>query len=49
MTKQEIQQQALSNAVSNQSLMNYVPIIEGFASRGIPESEIKPRENVFVP
>jgi hypothetical protein len=28
--------------------MNYAAIFEGFASRGIPEDEIKPRENVFT-
>ena len=48
MTKQEQNAQALSNAVSNHSIMNYVPIFQGFAARGIPESEIKPRENVFT-
>lgn len=29
-------------------MSNYVPIFQGFMSRGIPESEIKPRENVFT-
>lgn len=48
MTKQEMAAQALSNAVSNQSTMNYVPIFQGFSAKGIPESEIKPRENVFT-
>ena len=28
--------------------MNYVAILEGFAARGIPMDEIKPRENVFT-
>ena len=48
MTKQEIAQQALTNAVTNQSLMNYATIFNEFMSRGIPESDIRPRENVFT-
>lgn len=48
MRKQAIEQEALSNAVSRQSVMNYAGIFEGFMSRGIPENEIRPRENVFT-
>lgn len=48
MDKQELQQEALSRAVSGQSLANYAPIFQAFIARGIPESEIKPRENVFT-
>ena len=48
MTKNEIQQEALSRAVSGQSWGNYTAIYQGFMARGIPESEIKPRENVFT-
>src|SRR5262249_34963245 len=44
----EIQQQALSNAVNNQSVMNYAGIFQGFMQKGIPENQIKPRENVFT-
>ena len=40
--------ESLANAVNGQSLMNYGPIFEGFMAMGIPESEIKPRENVFT-
>lgn len=48
MDKHEIQQQALAKAVSGQSLSNYPAIIAGFIEKGIPEGEIKPRENVFT-
>ena len=48
MNKQEIQQQALSNAVNNQSAANYNDIFNGFIDMGIPESDIKPRENIFT-
>lgn len=43
-----IQQEALSRAVSGQSVVNYRDIFEGFMARGIPEQDIKPRENVFT-
>lgn len=43
----EMQKQALTRAVTGQSLMNYTAIIEGFLAKGIPEPEILPRENVF--
>lgn len=48
MTKHEIEQEALHNAVYNQTMTNYPAIYSGFAEKGIPESEIKPRENVFT-
>jgi len=41
-------QEALTRAVSGQSLSNFPAIFQGFAAKGIPESEIKPRENVFT-
>src|ERR1700683_4341918 len=41
-------QEALTRAVSCQSLSNFPAIFQGFAAKGIPESEIKPRENVFT-
>src|ERR1700691_5587770 len=41
-------QEALTRAVSGQSLTNCPAIFQGFAAKGIPESEIKPRENVFT-
>lgn len=48
MKRDEMEQQALAKAVSGQSLSNYPAIIAGFLEKGIPESEIKPRENVFT-
>jgi hypothetical protein len=41
-------QDALNRAVSSHSLSNFPAIFRGFAAKGIPESEIKPRENVFT-
>ena len=47
-SREEIQQEALTRAASGQSLSNWPAILEGFTAKGIPESEIKPRENVFA-
>ena len=44
----EVSQQSLTRAVSGQSVMNYSSIFEGFAARGIPMDDIRPRENVFT-
>ena len=41
-------QEALSRAVTGQSFSNFPAIFQGFATKGISESEIKPRENVFT-
>jgi antirestriction protein ArdC len=43
-----MQQEALTRAASGQSLANWPAIIAGFTAKGIPESEILPRENVFT-
>jgi len=40
--------ESLKRAVSGQSFSNFPAIFQGFSARGIPESEIKPRENVFT-
>lgn len=40
--------EALSRAVNGLSLGNYPAIFGGFMAKGIPEAEIKPRENVFT-
>ena len=48
MLNAEIQTEALSRAQSGQSFTNYPAIIRGFVDRGIPESDITPRENVFT-
>lgn len=47
-TKQEIQQEALNRAVAGQSLGNWPAIIAGFTAKGIAETDIRPRENVFT-
>jgi antirestriction protein ArdC len=41
-------QEALTRAVTGQSFSNFLAIFQGFAAKGIPESEVKPRENVFT-
>jgi hypothetical protein len=41
-------EEALTRAVSGQSFTNFPAIFQGFAAKGIPEAEIKPRENVFT-
>jgi hypothetical protein len=42
------QSQALHNAVTGQSFMNYEDIFKGFEAMGIASEQIKPRENVFT-
>ena len=44
----EQQKQALTKAVTGQSLANYAAIYEGFEAMGIATDDIKPRENVFT-
>ena len=44
----ERQAEALSRALTGQSWSNFPAIIQGFKSRGIPEEQILPRENVFT-
>lgn len=48
MTKQETARLALARATQEQSVSNYPAIFAGFTAKGIPESDIKPRENVFT-
>jgi len=47
-TKEQIQQEALGRAIGGQSMTNFVAIFHGFIAKGIPEDQIKPRENVFT-
>jgi hypothetical protein len=47
MTKTEMQAEALNRARNGMSWSNYPAIIAGFVAKGIPEQEIKPRENVL--
>jgi hypothetical protein len=46
--RQQLQQESLSRATQGQALTNWPAIFEGFMAKGIPEHEIKPRENVFT-
>lgn len=48
MKSAELAHQALVNAVSHESTMNYEAIIEGMLEKGIEIADIKPRENVFT-
>ncbi len=46
--REQMQQEALSRAVSGQALTNWPAILAGFTAMGIPEGKIRPRENVFT-
>jgi antirestriction factor ArdC-like protein len=46
--REQMQQEALSRAVGGQSFANWSAIVAGFTAKGIPEEDIKPRENVFT-
>jgi N-terminal domain of anti-restriction factor ArdC len=46
--REQIQHEALSRAASGQSFANWPAILAGFTAKGIPESDIRPRENVFT-
>lgn len=48
MATSEQQLEALFRAETNESALNYPAIFEGFAEKGIAESDIKPRVNVFT-
>ena len=43
-----IASEALARARGNQATSNYSAIYSGFAAKGIPESDILPRENVLT-
>ena len=45
---EQMQQEALSRAASGQSLTNWPAILAGFVAKGIPEADIRPRENIFT-
>jgi hypothetical protein len=47
-TREQIQQEALSRAIGSQALTNWPAIFAGLTAKGIPEVDIKPRENVFT-
>jgi antirestriction protein ArdC len=44
----EVRQEPLTRAISGQTMSNYPAIYQGFIAKGIPESDIHPRENVFT-
>lgn len=46
-SREQIQQEALTRAITGQSMSNYPAIFQGFMEKGIPEDQIKPRENVL--
>ena len=46
--KAEYQQDALNRARGNTSALNYDAIYRGMTAKGIPSSEIIPRENVLT-
>ena len=48
MTAQERRSEALTRACTGQTLSNYPAIFQGFTAMGIPEQDIRPRENVFT-
>jgi len=48
MTTQELEREALGRATTSPALTNYPTIYREFMDRGIAESDIKPRENVFT-
>jgi len=48
MTKQEMQQEALTRARLNTSTANYLPIFAGFEDKGVDPADIRPRENIFT-
>jgi antirestriction protein ArdC len=48
MTTRERRAEALTRACTGQTLSNYPAIFQGFMAMGIPESDIRPRENVFT-
>src|SRR5262245_2968113 len=46
--REEMQQEALSRAIGGQATTNWGAIFAGFTAKGIPESDTRPRENVFT-
>ena len=49
MTAKEIQEEALSRATNPLgTASNYPTIFDGFTDKGIPEADIKPRENILT-
>ena len=47
-SREQVQQEALSRATGGEALTNWPAIFAGFTAKGIPESDIRPRENVLT-
>lgn len=47
-SREEMQQEALSRAANGQSFTNYPAIIQAFTAKGISVDDIRPRENVLT-
>lgn len=48
LNRDQVAAEALRNALTERSVMNYEAIFEGFIEKGIPVDQIVPRENVFT-
>jgi hypothetical protein len=48
MTKSEMAAEALDRARNGETMTNYPAIFAGFIEKGIHESDIRPRENIFT-
>jgi hypothetical protein len=48
LSKEELQQKALTNALTSESVANFQAIFEGFEAKGIKADDIEPRVNVFT-
>ena len=48
MTKTAMEAAALERARNNETMTNYPAIFAGFIEKGIPEYDIRPRDNVFT-
>jgi predicted RNA methylase len=46
--RDDVEAEALERALANKSEANYPTILAGFKAKGIPDSDIRPRENVFT-
>ena len=47
-SREQMQQEALDRALGGQTMSNWPAIFAGFMAKGIPENEIRPRENVLT-
>ncbi len=48
LSRSQVTAEALRNAVTRESTLNYEAIFEGFEAMGIPMEDVHPRENVFT-